>query len=311
MDHALLEGIAVGAPTNHNGVTMFPVTGGTKVPDGITIGSEGVTVSELESAEVPTLLVTNTTGHPVLLLEGEVLEGGQQTRTLNVSVLVPASSTIEVPVSCVEAGRWRGGRQFNRSGYSVSREVRRAKHIGVTRNIRRSSSYKASDQGAVWQSVDRQLNAYAVTSATSSFEEVSAAAYERDDTRRRVTDELVQAGPADGQTGVVVAVDGKVVSAELFGSPELLAARWEQIVRSVMFESGFGTSEGADPADAEPGATTADAENFLGLLAQADSLPAPGVGLGQERHVETEDLVAQALVLDDSLVHASAFALVG
>ena len=308
MDIALLEGVAVGAPTNHNGVTLFPVTGGTKVPDGITIGSEGVTVSELESAEVPTLLVTNTTSTPVLLLEGEVLEGGRQTRTLNVSVLVPANSTIEVPVSCVEAGRWRGGRAFNRSGYSVSREVRRAKHIGVTRNIRRSSSYKASDQGAVWQSVDRQLSAYAITSDTSSFEEVSAAAYERDDTRRRVTDELVQAGPAEGQTGVVVAVDGKVVSAELFGSPELLAARWEQIVRSVMFASGFGPAE---QVDAEPGATTADAEKFLGLLATADAVPAPGVGLGQERHVETEDLVAQALVLDDSLVHASAFALVG
>ena len=308
MDIALLEGVAVGAPTNHNGVTLFPVTGGTKVPDGITIGSEGVTVSELESAEVPTLLVTNTTGTPVLLLEGEVLEGGQQTRTLNVSVLVPANSTIEVPVSCVEAGRWRGGRAFTRSGYSVSREVRRAKHLGVTRNVRRSSSYKASDQGAVWNSVDRQLNAYAITSDTSSFEDVSAAAYERDDTRRRATDELVQAGPAEGQTGVVVAVDGKVVSAELFGSPELLAARWEQIVRSVMFESGFGPAE---QADAEQGATTADAEKFLGLLAAAEAVPAPGVGLGQERHVETEDLVAQALVLDNSLVHASAFALVG
>jgi len=111
-----------------------------------------------------------------------------------------------------------------------------------------------------------------------------------------------EAGPADDQTGVVVAVGGKVVSAEVFGSPELLKARWEQIVRSLMFESGL-----ADAADT----TTADAEAFLQQLAEAEVVPAPGVGIGEERHLRSDELVAQALVLDDALVHASVFARIG
>jgi hypothetical protein len=301
MDIALLKGLAVGAPTTHNGVTVFPILGGAKVPDGISIGSEGITVSELESAEVPTLLVTNTTDQPILLLEGEVLEGGQQTRTLNVSVLVPAGTSLEVPVTCVEAGRWRGTREFSRTRYNVSRQVRRAKHAGVYDNVRRSSAYKMSDQRAVWGQVDLSLDMHAALSSTSSFEAAQAAAFEDNEDRQRATDELIEAGPADDQTGVVVAVGGKVVSAEVFGSPELLKARWEQIVRSLMFESGL-----TDAADS----TTADAEAFLRLLAEAEVVPAPGVGIGEERHLRSEDLVAQALVLDDALVHASVFSLV-
>lgn len=300
MDIALLKGIAVGAPTTHHGVTLFPLVGGVTVPDGITIGSEGIAVSELESAEVPTLLVTNTTDQPVLLLEGEVLEGGQQTRTLNVSVLVPAGSTIEVPVSCVEAGRWRGSREFSRTRYNVSRQVRRAKHAGVYASVRRSSDFKMSDQGAVWGQVDFSLDMHRAASSTSSYEAAQAAAFEQDEERQRATLELIEAGPAADQTGVVVAIGGKVVSAEVFGSPELLKARWEQIVRSLMFESGLAEDSAS---------STADAEAFLRQLAEAEVVPAPGVGIGEERHLRSDDLVAQALVLDDALVHASVFSL--
>ena len=46
-------------------------------------------------------------------------------------------------------------------------------------------------------------------------------------------------------------------------------------------------------------------------LAEAEVVPAPGVGIGEERHLRSDDLVAQALVLDDALVHASVFARVG
>ena len=48
---------------------------------------------------------------------------------------------------------------------------------------------------------------------------------------------------------------------------------------------------------------------FLKRFGTAESVEAPGVGLGTEHHVETGRLVGQALVWDDLLVHASAFAL--
>src|SRR4051794_24633311 len=69
----------------------------------------GVTIKELgDGASVRDLVVHNPTDVPVLLFEGEEVLGAQQNRTFDVSVLVPARSTLTVPVSCVEAGRWDG-----------------------------------------------------------------------------------------------------------------------------------------------------------------------------------------------------------
>jgi hypothetical protein len=65
--------------------------------------ARGVTVKELQrGASVNDLVVHNPLDVPVLLYEGEEVLGAQQNRTFDVSVLVAAGATPEVPVSCVE-----------------------------------------------------------------------------------------------------------------------------------------------------------------------------------------------------------------
>lgn len=316
----LLEAFEVKAPTTHAGVTIFPVFGGTPLPSPVALADQGIVISEKESAEVPVLVATNTTDSPVLLLEGEVLHGGRQTRTLNVSVLVPAQSTIELPVSCVEAGRWGGGRSFSRGGYQVSRRVRSAKTRGVGTNVRGPRRSKESHQGAVWHSVSDELTRFkaAAETDTSSFVAAYAAAYrttpreveldvdpvelERDrrieEARQEALDRLIETGPVAGQTGVVVALGDEVVAAEVFGTPELLEARWAEIVRSLLLDA-------REDDGAEAGIEAA--EQFLRALGTGDTVVAPGVGLGEELHVQSPTSVAQALVWDSALVHASAF----
>lgn len=71
----------------------------------------GAVVKELGGgASVNDLVVHNPLDVPVLLYEGEEVLGAQQNRTFDVSVLVAAASVLQVPVSCVEAGRWDRGR---------------------------------------------------------------------------------------------------------------------------------------------------------------------------------------------------------
>lgn len=59
-----------------------------------------------EAGSVPELLVNNKSEFDVIIFEGEQLIGAKQNRILNTTVIVPAGSTIVMPVSCVEEGRW-------------------------------------------------------------------------------------------------------------------------------------------------------------------------------------------------------------
>ena len=59
-----------------------------------------------EGGSIPTLRLENRAKLPVLAVQGEELQGAKQNRTLNATILA-APGVIDIPVTCVEAGRWR------------------------------------------------------------------------------------------------------------------------------------------------------------------------------------------------------------
>ena len=62
-----------------------------------------------ESGSVPELRITNNLDERVLLIDGQELIGAKQNRILNTDVLVSAKKSLNLPVSCVEQGRWGYG----------------------------------------------------------------------------------------------------------------------------------------------------------------------------------------------------------
>ncbi len=106
----ILHSIEHGAPLVHGALTVIPLlTLSSKEVDWMTLEEAGddVVVTEASGgASVPTLEVSNAGDRPLLLLDGEELIGAKQNRVLNTTVLVGAHSTVTIPVSCVEAGRW-------------------------------------------------------------------------------------------------------------------------------------------------------------------------------------------------------------
>lgn len=296
---AALEHAAVGAPVTRAGVSLFPVYLFQPLPTGVVSGRPGtVEIAEAEEASVPTLVATSLADEPVLLAEGETVAGGRQQRTLNVSVLLPPRARVEIPVSCVEAGRWGGGQQFTGTSGHTSRRVRRAKSATVARNLRRTG-HKASDQGLVWRSVDFELDRLGVQSDSRNYADAEAV-YDRHAGLAEALDDLVAMGPLPHQRGIVVAHGSRVVAGEVFATPELLADRWQFLARAALLDQ---------PHELRGRPSASRALRFLRRLASGRGVEAPGVGLGVERHVETSRLVGQVLTLDDAVVHASAFAL--
>src|SRR5687767_4313660 len=112
----------VGAGTSLGPLSIFPVWTSDPGSLGISTGTHAnIAVTELASgAQVSRLTVTNNGPNPALLLEGELLEGGQQHRTCARDVVLGPGETSDVDTFCVEAGRWEEGQSSHR------RQARRA-----------------------------------------------------------------------------------------------------------------------------------------------------------------------------------------
>ncbi|HXF74304.1 MAG TPA: DUF6569 family protein, partial [Actinomycetota bacterium] len=170
----LVGALRAGEPKAAGGLALVPVFGGRRA-GGYLLAEEAIAAGLLEVGElgggvVPELVVRNRAPQPVLLLEGEHLVGAKQDRALNVSVLVPASSELPIPVSCVEAGRWayRSERRLSVERTFSSPGVRRVKTSSVAAR-RRTVGDRRSDQGAVWGAVEARLAASGTRSPTSSL----------------------------------------------------------------------------------------------------------------------------------------------
>ena len=291
-----LERAAVGRPITRLGISLFPVyLAGNDLPEIATGPNSGLVIEESQAARVPSLEVTNPTNRPVLIPEGEQLIGGLQDRVLNTSVLVAPSTDLDIPVSCLEQGRWGDRRDFDRGKAFVPRRARRAKNASVADSVRREGS-RRSDQAAVWNAIDRELAHLRVDSETRAARD--AEGFLRRDRRRAGTVErLARRGPLPGQCGVAVAHGRRVVAVEVFGNHDLLLPHWEGLVRSHLMER--------PTADGYPSATRV--LHRIRRFAQGLAAANRGVGLGTELHVNDTRAVGQALTHRGAIVHASAF----
>ena len=289
-----LQNAAVGAPLTRLGVSLFPVyLPGNKLPKIMTGETSGLLVDELETPSVRTLRVSNPTDKPVLVVEGEHFLGGKQNRAVNATVLVASLSELEVPVSCLEQGRWGHRQAWRRSEAFAPARVRAAQRAGVARSVGQHGS-RAGDQGAVWKEVGAMLAREEVASGTAAASDLERT-YRRKSSRAAAVAELLERGPLPGQCGIAVARGSRITSLDLFGAPHLLLAHWASLVRSHYVES-------------TPSAGRPSASRVIDLVRRfgwAHARRLPGVGLGIEHRVATGRLSGQALVLNGGAVHAS------
>lgn len=196
-------------------------------------------------AQVNQLVLINNSKRPLLLLAGEIVTGGKQDRIIGKDRLVPAESDpVDLSVFCVEPGRW------------VARSDKFAAPMAMVQPSIRAKAMADKDQQKVWNQVGQARTAMAETvevtggaaergviEGNSSY----AAAVEN----RAVTKQLdTVAAPVQQQyqsvihqlrdkhaVGVVVAVNGQLIWADVFASTNLLEKYWPKLVRSYAAET--------------------------------------------------------------------------
>ena len=173
---------------------------------------------------------------PVLVVEGEHFLGGKQNRAINATVLVQAQAELDIPVSCLEQGRWGRRQAYRRDGAFAAARVRSVQHAGVARSMRQTGS-RDGDQTAVWSEINQMLSQASVGSPTAAAADMSRETFQREPPRAAVAEELAARGPLSGQCGIVIAQGRRVTAMDLFGAPHLLAVHWAALIRSYLFDS--------------------------------------------------------------------------
>ncbi|HEX6843498.1 MAG TPA: DUF6569 family protein [Actinomycetota bacterium] len=296
--------LRLGAPHTVGGLTLLPVIGGAPAPAYRTAAraiAEGtLVIGELDGGSVPQLVVRNTGPLPVLLLDGEHLEGAMQNRVLNVTVLAAARHDTVIPVSCVERGRW--GYAGPRPDFAPSTDHAyaelRAMNAGIVAENTRAGRGRRTDQDVVWAEIERKRTAMgAGHSPTGSLRD---AFEDRRDDLERIRHAFVAPGPA--QTGVLAAAGGHVLALDVFDHAQTLALVWDRLVRGYAADALT-----AAPASSDGDAAAATA--FWAELGHPDNEVSAheGVGLGVDVLVTSPGTVANALTWEGAAVHMAAF----
>ena len=213
------QGMTVGA------LTVFPVWNDRGGRRRYETGVDRLEVAEVEGGSVPRLRAVNPGLKDVLVLDGELFEGGWQHRMATRSSIVPARAAADLDVACVEEHRWGSGER---------RQVTRG---------RRASTYvrHGFDRGGQREVWRRVAAAGGGSSATGSYVEH----------RNRVEDQLgrrlARIRPLPGQSGVLVGVAGHPLALEVFDDPRTLVEQFDAIIRAA------GLDAAGQPPVATPG----------------------------------------------------------
>jgi len=221
-----------------------------------------VPVVRNDGAQVNRLVLVNNSKRPLLLLAGEIVSGGKQDRVIGKDRIVPPESDpVDLSVFCVEPGRWIAtSNNFGASealyGGAVNGKTLHAPMAMMAQPSVRAKAMADKDQGQVWAEVRKQQAAMETVEVTAAAPEVAteiaqtssyAKVNENAEVRKQVDavakpieqnyQSLIRQLRDRNAVGVVVAVNGRIIWADVFASTDLLEKYWPKLVWSYASEA--------------------------------------------------------------------------
>lgn len=303
--------LELGEPQRADGLVVFPLVTGedAELPylllaDALEAGT--LEITEVGSGMVPSLRAVNRGAEDVLVLDGEQLVGAKQNRMTSRTLILPAKSQTEIPVSCMERGRWRSvGRTFRsapqHSPSKVRKKARTLEALHAAEGIGPSPDALAAAQHEVWSEIRARSDELGVRSDTEALDELYAARV------RDLGEWADRFPPVDGQVGLLAFFESEPLGLDVVGGRSHWARLHDRILRGYLLDAlggragrraaAAGGSAGAarrgssgspgganapsGSGEAEP--DEADALRFLAAVRSARRSEAPTVGKGTYR----------------------------
>lgn len=228
----------------------------------------------------------------------EELKGAKQNRILNTTILIAAGTSLDVPVSCTERGRWDyQSAEFSSSGSLAHASLRKCKAAVVANSLHTHASH-VSDQGAVWNEIEN-LHA-AAKSDGSSRTRAMKNAYKG---HQRELDEFTREVPChNGQCGLIAVIGDRVEGIDILSTPEAYGRLHKRLVDSHAMDFLIRKNASSrKPLDPEAPA------RFLAEAAKAQESQHPTPGLGCDHRLSFRWGYGAALRVEETIVHLALF----
>ena len=233
----------ISGPYTHSNLSIYLVHAQEKTVDRTYVtldeAKERRLVVVYETSDVNTLLIANVSKDEVFIQSGDIVKGGKQDRVIKEDMILQSiSGKVPIAVFCVEQGRWTQRGKESAGQFESSKQA-------IAGNKMKMAVRGDAGQRAVWDKVadaQRRLSqnlAAPVQSAqsASSFqltlesEKLRESAHAYESAMTPIIDRYKDA------IGYVVAVNGKVTSADVYASPALFRKLFPKLIASAAVEA--------------------------------------------------------------------------
>lgn len=292
-------------------------------------------VQVIETGSVNELQIENTGGEEVFIQAGDIVKGGKQDRVLTVSFLLPPKSgRLPIASFCVEQGRWTARGVEDAKKFASAMEAMPSRtallamaappaakpaHVdpavvpgptaGVAQRVVRPGDETAAKQRKVWDSVAQTqkklsggLNSAVAAPESATSLQLSLENAKLKEARAGYIKALEEAGGKETDViGYVVAINGKIASANVYPSNALFRKMWSKQLAASVTEA-IGERRPGAPAASAPAAPMA--KEFLAAAEKGAAHERQvAAGMRQETRDGDASLYSEARSADGRWVH--------